>query len=72
MNEIPRSNHGQISADFPQEAPPTQPGDLLRYVPPQVISYSNEDILNQISPVHTGSGVPLNGFDQGLLLPPGN
>ena len=49
--------------------PPTRPDDLPRYIPPQVISYSNEDILDLLGPAQAqySSKPSGHGFDSSLL-----
>ena len=48
--------------------PPTRPDDLPRYISPQVISYSNEDILDLLGPAQAqgSSKLPEHGLDSGL------
>ncbi len=65
MNEIPRSHHGQINEQFSQTTSSNQPDNLPRYVSPQVISYSNEEILGYLGPIQAG-GSPVTGLNFGL------
>lgn len=55
MNEIPHSHQKQINVRRPP-----------RYISPQVISYSNEEILEQLGPAQTQSKPSNTGLNFGL------